>query len=68
MPMKLISARRLIMLCKKKCHVVSYLVSSWVMSRLAKNERLLTESVDAPLPNRNTGGIGGVGEIANTML
>eukprot|EP00974_Lingulodinium_polyedra_P036232 3474526-Lingulodinium_polyedra.AAC.1 len=68
MPTKLINVRRLTMLCKVKCHVVLYLVSSWVLSRLARNEGLLTESDDAPLPSRNTGGIVGVGEIAKTKL
>eukprot|EP00974_Lingulodinium_polyedra_P044047 4228286-Lingulodinium_polyedra.AAC.1 len=64
MPMKLISVRKLTMWCKEKCHVVSYRLPSWGMSRLARNEGLRTEGDEAPLRSRNTGGIIGVGEEA----
>eukprot|EP00974_Lingulodinium_polyedra_P128454 11206151-Lingulodinium_polyedra.AAC.1 len=66
--MKLINARRLIMSRKEKSHLVSYLVSSWVTSRLARNEGLLTEGDEDLLPHRNTGGIVGVGAIAKMKL
>eukprot|EP00974_Lingulodinium_polyedra_P113564 10994270-Lingulodinium_polyedra.AAC.1 len=60
MPMQLISVRKLTVRRKEKCQVASHLVSNWTASLLAKNESLLTEYDETPLPNRNTGGMVGV--------